>query len=169
MTEGRVSFPYQGETHLTYYKIFGDFQRRTRTPIVVLHGGPGLTHDYLLPHADLAEQRYPVIFYDQIGNGQSTHLPTKPLSFWTVDLFLDELANLLEHLGIQDDFHLIGHSWGGMMGSEFVVRRHPKGLRRFVIADSPADMVSWDRSFKELLDTFPQSVKNALAKRSGMH
>ena len=57
MKEGHAPFAYQGETHQTYYKVFGDLENRTRTPVVVLHGGPGLSHDYLLPLADLADQR----------------------------------------------------------------------------------------------------------------
>ncbi|KAI0359761.1 proline-specific peptidase [Trametes cingulata] len=164
MKEGLAPFTHEGETHQTYYKVFGELEGRTRPPVVVLHGGPGLTHDYTLPHADLANQSFPVVFYDQLGSGRSTHLREKPLSFWGIDLFLDELDNLLQHLGIQDEFHIVGQSWGGMMASEYVVRRHPKGLRRLVIEGSPADMVSWGRSFKALLEKFPQWVKDALAK-----
>ena len=59
-----------------------------------------------------------VIHYDQIGNGRSTHLPDRGADFWTVDLFLDELDNLLAHLGIADRYHLLGQSWGGMLGAE---------------------------------------------------
>lgn len=162
--EGRAPFVYQGETHETYYKVFGDLKGRTRTPVVVLHGGPGLTHDYLLPHTDLVEQSFPVIFYDQIGNGRSTRLPHKPQSFWAINFFVDELVNLLTHLGVQDDFHIVGHSWGGMLAAEFVVRRHPKGLRRLVIADSPADMGAWNASTQKLMEPLPQSVKDAFAR-----
>jgi hypothetical protein len=46
----------------------------------------------------------PAVIYNQIGNGQSTHLPNKLPSFWTVDLFVDELDVILKHLSIQDDF-----------------------------------------------------------------
>lgn len=55
----------------------------------------------------------PVIFYDQLGNGESTHLPDAPKDFWKPELWVDELNNLLAHLGIADDFDLIGNSWGG--------------------------------------------------------
>ncbi len=164
--EGLLPFSYQGENLQTYYKVIGDHHDHNHTPVVVLHGGPGLSHDYLLPHADLSTlygSRL-VILYDQIGNARSTHLPDKPSTFWTVDLFLDELTNLLEYFGIQKEFHLIGHSWGGMMGAEFVARRHPAGLRRLVIADSPAAFDLWTRSFRELVGGFPQHVQDALAK-----
>ena len=68
----------------------------------------------------------PVVHYDQIGNGRSTHLPDKPAGFWTPGLFLDELANLLDRLGIAGDYHLFGQSWGGMLGRR-ARRRRPAG------------------------------------------
>ncbi|EJF61532.1 proline-specific peptidase [Dichomitus squalens LYAD-421 SS1] len=165
--DGHIPFPYKGETHQTYYKVFGDLEHRTRTPVVVLlHGGPGLSHDYMLPIADLADESYgyPVILYDQIGNARSTHLPDQPEDFWNVDLFLDELENLLRYFQIQDGYHIVGHSWGGMMASEFVVRRRPSGLQRLVIADSPTAIALWGQSFFELLQQYPQWVKDAIAK-----
>ena len=55
----------------------------------------------------------PVVFYDQIGNGASSHCPGVPPDFWTPELFMDELDNLLKSLGIYDDFDLLGQSWGG--------------------------------------------------------
>lgn len=77
--------------------------------------------------------------YDQVGCGRSTHLPEKggDENFWTVKLFLQELENLLSHLGIQDSYDLYGHSWGGNLGSEHAVLR-PKGLNKLIIANSPA-------------------------------
>ena len=55
----------------------------------------------------------PIVLYDQIGNGASSHIKDKPDGFWTAELFMDELDNLLKHLGIRDNFDLLGHSWGG--------------------------------------------------------
>ena len=164
--DGHILFPYKGETHQTYYKVFGDLDNHTRVPVVVLHGGPGLSHDYMLPNADLADEPYgyPVIFYDQIGNARSTHLPDEPEDFWSVDLFLDELENILAHFKIQDRYYIVGHSWGGMLAAEFVVRRQPKGLRRLVIADAPSATALWRQSFMQLLQEFPEWVKEAIGR-----
>ncbi|KAH9847672.1 proline-specific peptidase [Lenzites betulinus] len=164
MLEGFIDFPYEGEVHQTYYKVFGDLQDRSRTPVVVIHGGPGLSHDYLLPLADLTDQSYPVILYDQIGNARSTHLSNKPPTFWTIELFIDELENLLKQFDIQDKYHIVGHSWGGMLACEFVVRRQPPGLRRLVISDSPPSLALWKDSNEEILQRFPQTVRDAFAK-----
>ncbi|KAF4627314.1 hypothetical protein G7Y89_g10838 [Cudoniella acicularis] len=73
----------------TYYKIINSLTSSpSQTPLIVLHGGLGACHEYLLPLTDLSSSR-PLIFYDQIGNGLSTHLPEKAgdEEFWTVDLF----------------------------------------------------------------------------------
>ena len=161
--EGTLPFTYEGETFQTYYKVFGDLKNSTKTPFVVLHGGPGLIHKYLLPYSDLSvDYDIPVILYDQIGNGQSTHLREKPPTFWTLELFIHELENLLNYFGIADSFDLAGHSWGGILGAEFVVRRQPKGLKHFVLLDSLPSFALWIQSVMQLLQAFPEDVAEAM-------
>jgi len=130
---------------------------------VTAHGGPGGTHDYLLTMADISRSGRPVIHYDQLGNGRSTHLRDKGADFWTVDLFLDELENLLEQLGISDNYHLLGQSWGGMLGAEHAIRQ-PKGLRSLVISDSPASMPLWLAAAAELRAQLPPDVQETLTR-----
>ncbi len=144
----------------TWYRISGDMSSGL-TPLVVVHGGPGCTHDYVLSIAALAQNGRPVIHYDQLGAGNSTHLREKGADFWTVDLFLDELDNLLSHLGIQDNYHLLGQSWGGMLGAEHAIRQ-PKGLRSLVISNSPASMALWVQEAKRLRAAMPESEREAL-------
>lgn len=165
--EGNIDFPYNGETYQTYYKIFGNLQTRTHIPLIALHGGPGLSHDYLLPISDLAiSAKIPVIFYDQVRNARSTHLRGKPSAFWSIDLFINELINLLKHLGIYDSFDLLGHSWGGILAAEFEVRRQPIGLRRLILSDPLASSALWGESTRELMQSMPQEVQEGII--SGM-
>ncbi|TBU50824.1 proline iminopeptidase [Dichomitus squalens] len=162
VTEGFIPFSYQGETYQTYYKVFGDLANRSNPPLIALHGGPGLSHDYLLPLSDLAETGIPVILYDQVGNARSTHLPTKPREFWTIDLFIDELENVLNFFNVHDAFHLLGHSWGGIVAAEFEVRRQPAGLKRLVLTNSLASASLWGQSNVMLVQTFPKEVQEGL-------
>ena len=120
-----------------------------------------MTHEYLIPVNDLQKTR-PVIFYDQIGNGRSTHLPDKSKSFWTVDLFIDELVNLVDYFGISSRYDIFGHSWGGMLASEFVIRRQPAGLRKLVITDSPPAMELWNKSVGIFVKELPEQVQEDL-------
>ncbi|KIJ44348.1 hypothetical protein M422DRAFT_168517 [Sphaerobolus stellatus SS14] len=163
VSDGFIDFTYQGETFKTYYKVFGDLSKRTRTPLVGLHGGPGLVHDYLDCFSQLTkEYAVPVIIYDQLGNGNSTHLKEKPPTFWTVDLFIDELVNLLKHFSVEDDFDLCGHSWGGILAIEFELRRQPVGLKHLILSDSLAESKLWNMSNMQLMQTFPPDVQQGL-------
>lgn len=92
---GQIDFCVGTETYYTWYKIFGDLKSGVR-PLVVLHGGPGLSHNYVLPFEDLNTRfNIPVVLYDQIGIGESSHPKDVSPEFWTVDLFVNELVNLL--------------------------------------------------------------------------
>jgi len=154
--EGHADF----RGYKTWYRITGDLNGG-KTPLVVLHGGPGCTHDYVDSFKDIAQQGRAVIHYDQLGNGQSTHLPDKGADFWTVQLFLDELDNLLSYLGISARYHVLGQSWGGMLGAEHAVRQ-PSGLKALVIANSPASMDLWVREANRLREDLPPEVQATL-------
>ena len=146
----------------TWYRVTGDLSSK-KTPLVVAHGGPGCTHDYVLSIASIAETGRPVIHYDQIGNGRSTKLPDKGDDFWTVDFFLDELDNLLGHLGIKDRYFLLGQSWGGMLGAEHGIRQ-PAGLKALVISNSPASMALWASEAEVLRAELPRDVDDTLRR-----
>jgi len=122
---GEIDFiPSAGQVTKTWYKVYGDLANKKHRPLVVLHGGPGVVHDYMVSLADLwAKNQIPVIFYDQIGGGMSTHLPEKKgdVEFWSIQLFIAELSNLLKHFNIKNGFNLIGNSWGAMLTAEFAV------------------------------------------------
>ncbi|WP_118132805.1 proline iminopeptidase-family hydrolase [Oceanicella sp. SM1341] len=146
--------------HQTWYRVSGDLSSG-KLPLVVAHGGPGCTHDYVDSFRALAATGRPVIHYDQIGNGKSTHLPQMGPEFWTVEFFLGELDALLDHLGIRGRYALLGQSWGGMLGAEHAVRR-PEGLKALVIANSPASMALWSAGAAALRAELPEEVQEAL-------
>src|SRR5947208_8841108 len=75
--EGTVPFEADGEAAETWYRITGELAEDGPAPLIVLHGGPGAAHDYLLSIADLARDGRAVVHYDQLGNGHSTHLPER--------------------------------------------------------------------------------------------
>jgi L-proline amide hydrolase len=150
--------PYRG--YQTWYRISGTLAS-PKLPLVVAHGGPGCTHDYVDSFKELAASGRAVIHYDQIGNGKSTHLRDKGADFWTVDFFLGELDSLLAYLGMAQRYALLGQSWGGMLASEHAVRR-PPGLKALVLANSLAAMPLWIAAGKELRCTLPGEVREVL-------
>jgi L-proline amide hydrolase len=163
--EGTVAILFAGEEAETWYRVTGELRPRDSVapaPLVVLHGGPGATHDYLLSLVDLAEDR-PVVHYDQLGNGRSTHYPDRGADFWTVDLFVRELHNLVDALGIADRHHVLGQSWGGFLAEEYALTQ-PPGLQALVLADTAASWADFASEAGKLRDQLPEDVQATLAK-----
>ena len=152
------------DVHSLYYEESGNADGK---PVIVVHGGPGLTHDYLKSIDELyVKFGIPVILYDQIGNGRSTHLQEKngDAEFWSDELFEDELENLVQKLGLVDNgYDILGHSWGGMMGSTFAARR-PKGLRKLILSGAPALIDEWEKAYGEYLEEMDEDTKSAIKR-----
>jgi L-proline amide hydrolase len=161
MTDSRMTWEH-GET---WYRIIGELDPGAdQVPVVLLHGGPGATHDYLEPAADLVhETGRTVVLYDQLGCGSSTRLREAPHEFWTVDLFKRELSLLLEHLGISARYALLGQSWGGMLAMEHAIDQ-PAGLVGLVVADSPASIPLWVAEANRLRAELPPGVDATLRR-----
>src|SRR5258708_34307099 len=88
-----------------------------RTPLLLLHGGPGAGHDYLEPLSALADER-PVIFYDQLGCGRSDR--PDDASMWHIEHF-EEIDALRQALRLHHVV-LYSHSWGGWLAQEYLAR-----------------------------------------------
>ncbi|GAM83133.1 hypothetical protein ANO11243_011190 [Dothideomycetidae sp. 11243] len=153
----------------TYYKIFGDLS--SAPALIMIHGGPGVGHECFLPFGRLWQlYRIPVILYDQIGCGKSTHIPETvgDKSIWNVDLFVDEVNNLVEHLKLRNGYYILGHSFGGMIAPEFATRQ-PKGLKRLILASGIASKDLSYRCFDSLRSKMPTAHQKAIleARRTG--
>jgi proline-specific peptidase len=165
INDGEVTFeaPNAEKPCKTWYKIVGNLE--SGPPLVALHGGPGAGHEYLLPLTDLHEKHgIPIIFYDQIGSGRSTHLREKKndTTFWTFDLYIQELDNLVDHLKLRDTgFYLLGQSWGGMFGALYASRR-PRGLKKLVISSGPASIPLLLKGLEGLIEALPSNVRSKL-------
>ena len=158
---GYIPFEYNGSTYQTWYIAYTPpVHTPSHRPLIALHGGPGFSYNYMDAIQDVASSRT-VIFYDQIGNGKSTHLDSAPDSFWSVDLFLSELENVIAFFKY-DTFDILGHSWGGMLGAEYAVLE-PKGLNKLILSDSLPAMDLWVQSETQLISTLPQDVQDDLA------
>jgi L-proline amide hydrolase len=163
--EGTVPFPLGGDDAVTWYRVTGDLRPGdpdAPTPLVVLHGGPGATHDYLLSLVDLADGRA-VVHYDQLGGGRSTHYPERGAEFWTPELFVRELQNLVDALGIAGRHHVLGQSWGGFLAEEYAFTQ-PPGLRALVLADTAASWADFAAEAGKLREQLPAEVQATLAK-----
>ncbi len=154
----------QWDGHETWYRVVGELDPvAPLTPVVICHGGPGASHDYCEPIADLSRYGRACVLYDQLGCGRSEHLPDAPSGFWTPQLFKDELVALTRHLGVEERYVVIGQSWGGMLAMEHALD-HPAGLRAIVVADSPASIPLWVTETARLRQDMPADVQEALGR-----
>lgn len=153
--------------HQTWYRVVGDLSAARAgdgpAPLVTLHGGPGATHDYLLSLADLAGDGRAVVFYDQTGNGNSTHFPDRGAEYYTVGLFAGELASLIDHLGISGRYHVLGQSWGGMLAQEHAIAA-PPGLRSAVLSNTAASFSDFAVEANKLRAGLPPEVAETLRR-----
>src|SRR5512139_3259986 len=150
--EGLVRF----HGYQTWYRIVGDGEGKL--PLLCLHGGPGMAHDYLEPLEQIAQTGRRVIFYDQLGCGRSDH-PHNP-AMWTVELFVEEVAAIRKALGL-NEIHLLGQSWGGFLAQEYLLTK-PAGVKSLVLANSAASTHRWIAEANRLRAELPPEVQLVL-------
>lgn len=96
-------------------------------PLLVLHGGPGVPHDYLEPLAELGDER-PVVFYDQLGCGKSDR--PDDVSLWRIERFAEEVGQVRQALGLER-VHLLAHSGGTMVALDYLLGQ-PVGVMSLI-------------------------------------
>ncbi len=133
-----------------WYRIAGD---RGGLPLLVLHGGPGFTSEYVRSLEDLAAER-PVVFYDQLGCGRSER-PDDP-RLWTVERSVAELAAVRKALGL-DRLHILGQSWGTMLATEYGLTQ-PGGITSFIMASPCISIPRWVQDARRLRQALPDDV-----------
>jgi proline iminopeptidase len=132
--------------------------------VLLLHGGPGATHEYLEAfdsYFPAAEIEY--YYYDQLGSAYSDQ-PSEP-ELVDLERFVEEVEQVREALGLDhENFYLYGQSWGGMLGIEYALKyqQHLKGL---IISNMMASGPLYNQYAKEVL--MPGMDQVALAEIQG--
>jgi len=132
--------------------VVGD-QELPGLPLLCLHGGPGGSHLPLTALEPLAADRR-VVFYDQLGSGESSR-PDDP-SLWTVETFVEQLERVREELGLER-IHLFGSSWGGMLALEYVFTR-PSGVASLILNSTPTSAPRWAVEAERLFEALPPGL-----------
>lgn len=165
-----LSLPESPTVYQTYYKKVeadeSNGKSSTALPLVILHGGPLLGHDYCLPLQQLARELdiSAVIFYDQLGCGKSTHLSADDtrfsIGFW--DINIRQLKSFLDDLGLTTTgFYLFGHSMGSLLGLAYAAT-HLEGLKALIVANALISFADVRRANLRLLKDFPSTVADAI-------
>ena len=141
-----------------YVRTFGP--RNAQQTLLCVHGGPGATHDYLLPLSDLAKYGYRVAFYDALGCGHSD-LP-EGTDLFTFEHDLRVLDKVRASLG-EDRIHLMGSSYGGMLSLAYATR-HSDELLSLISTGGLVDVPFAVREMQRLIRGLPQSTQTTLRK-----
>ncbi len=108
-------------------------------PIIVVHGGPGMNHAYLLPYINRLANRHHMIYYDQRACGLS-EVPTDT-TMMRMSSFVNDIDQIRKKFGLKK-FHLMAHSWGTMLAVQYAVK-YPEFLSSLILI-SPAAISSLD-------------------------
>ena len=157
ITEGYM--PYLG--YSTYYRIAGECIGNKK-PLLLLHGGPGSTHNYFEVLDRIAEEDgRQLVMYDQIGCGNS-YVENRP-DLWNSKVWIEELIELRKHLGL-DEIHLLGQSWGGMQTLEYVCNYKPEGLKSIILSSTLPASWLWAEEAQRMIAQMPQDMQDAIKK-----
>jgi proline iminopeptidase len=126
------------------------FGTNPRIKLLLLHGGPGATHEYFEAlERFLGREGIEFIYYDQLGSAYSDQ--PKDDSLWTTERFVDEVEQVRRALGLtKDDFYLLGHSWGGILATEYALA-HGDQLKGLVISNMMMSIPDYNRYASDVL------------------
>ena len=129
--------------------------------LLLLHGGPGATHDYFeacdsfLPNASIE-----YYYYDQLGSGRSD--APEDTSLWDLPRFVDEVEQVRQALGLgRENLVLLGHSWGGILAIEYALK-YQQHLRGMVISNMMSSVPAYNDYAEQVL--MPAMDRHALAE-----
>ena len=151
--EGRITVPGGS----VVWRRLGD---GPKTPLILIHGGPGFPSDYLEPLRALGDER-PVYVWDQLGCGRSDR-PSSP-ALWTVERFVQEFDAVRAEVA-PGPVHVLGHSWGSMLAMEWLVTRQPKGVVSVVFAGECLSVPRYIEDANALIKTLTPESQAAIAE-----
>lgn len=149
--------PFMG--YKTYYRIAGECAEG-KSPVIMLHGGPGSTHNYFELLDNVAESGHAVISYDQLGCGNS-FVDGHP-ELWTPETWLNELCSLIDYLHL-DKFHLLGQSWGGMLTFIYIFEKKAKGMKSAILSSTLPGNKIWVREQHRMIKLMSEEDQKAIA------
>ena len=141
-----------------WYKIVGDGDG---IPLLVLHGGPGSRSCSMIPGFSLLGNERPIVFYDQLGSGNSER-PTDTI-LWKTERFVNEIDSLRTALKL-DELHILGHSCGSTFLVEYMVAKKPEGVKSVIFSSPMISTSDWIEDAKILLSQMPLELQDTIKK-----
>lgn len=157
--EGFISVPGGN----VFYTTFGDLNGKNN-PLIVVHGGPGFSHDTLEVLAPLSKNR-PLILYDQLGCGRSDRPNDK--SLWQLERYTTELDDMVKYFNL-NRYHVLGHSFGGSIVLEHGLT-HPSGLLSITLSSALVSVKDWIADTNIRKKELPKAIQLAIEKHEAQN
>lgn len=148
--------PFRG--FKTYYRIVGE-GNPLKKPVLMLHGGPGSTHNYFEVLDCLSDDGRQLIMYDQIGCGNS-YVEGHPELF-NRRVWMEEMFSLIKHLGLKE-YHVMGQSWGGMMAIMCGCDHKPEGVKSYILSGANPSSSLWSEEQHRRIKFLPGEMQMAI-------
>jgi proline-specific peptidase len=140
---------------LIYYKSLG-----RGSPLLVVHGGPGASHDYLLPHLLPLARHHRLVFIDERGSGRSPKLEDAKL--YTVDNMVEDVEAVRRALGL-GKVALLGHSYGGVLAQAYALK-YPAGLSSLLLCSTFSSTKEMNKVFDRMKEKMAPELRERIEK-----
>jgi proline iminopeptidase len=122
-------------------KKFGD---NPRIKILLLHGGPAMTHEYMeCFESFFPKEGFEMYEYDQLGSYYSDQPNDDDL--WKTERFVEEVEQVRQALGMnKDNFYILGNSWGGILGMEYALK-YQQNMKGLIISNMMASIPDYEK------------------------
>jgi proline iminopeptidase len=138
---------------LIYYKSMG-----RGAPLVILHGGPGATHDYFLPHLAPLARNFRLVFLDERGSGRSQKLEDP--AGYTVENMVHDTEAVRQALGL-GKIALLGHSCGGVLAQAYAFK-YQANLSHLVLCSTFHSTAKMNQVFQKMLAAMPAELRERI-------
>jgi proline iminopeptidase len=140
---------------MIYYKIFGHGK-----PLLIVHGGPGASHDYFLPYLTPLARHNELIFIDERGSGRSQSL--EDASGYTVENMVEDVEAVRQALGL-GQISLLGHSYGGVLAQAYALK-YQKNLSHLILGSAFSSTKAINEVFVRMKEKMPADVREHIDK-----
>ncbi len=138
---------------LIYYSVVGRGE-----PLLILHGGPGASHDYFLPYLLPLARSHKLVFIDERGSGRSEKLEDP--SGYTIDAMVEDVESVRVALGL-GKVDMLGHSCGGVLAQAYALK-YQDHLRHLILCSTFQSTAKMNAVFIAMKEKMPKDLRNRI-------
>jgi proline iminopeptidase len=143
---------------MIYYKILGKGE-----PLVILHGGPGASHDYFLPYLLPLARNNQLIFIDERGSGRSQKL--EDAKGYTIENMVEDVESVRRSLGL-GKISLLGHSYGGALAQAYALK-YQQNLSHLILGSTWSSTEAMNKVFMKMKEQMSPELRDRIERMEG--